>query len=88
MHVPDHPESNLTWAQRRELELELWLEDHLRALTDVASEDLDEAGTLAAIESRARMLSEVAGRLRRLRGEDLREEMDVAVFRLQLDDLG
>jgi hypothetical protein len=88
MHVPDHPESNLTWAQRRGHELERGLEDHQRARTDVASADLAEAGTLAAIESRARMLSEVAGRLRRLRGEDLREEMDVAVFRLQLDDLG
>jgi hypothetical protein len=86
--MPDRPDSNLTWAQRRELELELWLDDHLRALSEVQAAEVDEPGALAAIESRARLLSEVAGRLRRLRGEDLREEMDVAVFRMQLDDIG
>ena len=49
----------LTWTQRRELERELWLDDHLRALADVLPEDLDDPDALRAIESRARGLAEV-----------------------------
>ena len=41
----------LTWTQRRELERELWLDDHLRALAEVQPEDLDDPELLRAIET-------------------------------------
>jgi hypothetical protein len=78
----------LTWTQRRELERELWLEDHLRALAEVRSEDLDDPAGLRAVEARARALADVASRLRRTRGDEDAVERDVIAFRGELEQLG
>jgi hypothetical protein len=80
--------SDLTWIQRRELERELWVEDHLRALADVRSEDLDDAAGLAAVEARARELAAVVARIRRDRGDADALERDVVAFRGELEQLG
>jgi hypothetical protein len=78
----------LTWTQRRELERELWLDDHLRALADVRPEDLDDPEALRAIESRARGLADVVGKLRRMRGDDELVDREVMTFRGELEQLG
>jgi hypothetical protein len=80
--------SGLTWMQRRELERELWVEEHLDALADVRPEELDEPGGLAALETRARMLADVVARLRRDRGDQDALERDVIAFRGDLEQLG
>src|SRR6185436_8050454 len=61
--VPMDTGDRLTWTQRRELERELWLDDHLRALSEVVPEDLDDPEMLRAIESRARGLAETVAKL-------------------------
>jgi hypothetical protein len=78
----------LTWTQRRELERELWLDDHLRALADVVPEDLDDPELLRAIESRARGLAETIAKLRKMRGDELAVEREVMAFRGALEQLG
>jgi hypothetical protein len=78
----------LTWTQRRELERELWLDDHLRALADVVPEDLDDPEMLRAIESRARGLAETIAKLRKMRGDEQAVEREVMAFRGALERLG
>jgi hypothetical protein len=78
----------LTWTQRRELERELWLDDHLRALAEVSPEDLDDPELLRAVESRARALAETIAKLRQMRGDDLAVEREVIAFRGALEQLG
>jgi hypothetical protein len=78
----------LTWTQRRELERELWLDDHLRALSEVVPEDLDDPEMLRAIESRARGLAETVAKLRQMRGDELAVEREVMAFRGDLESLG
>jgi hypothetical protein len=77
----------LTWTQRRELERELWLDDHLRALADVTPEDLDDPELLRSVESRARALADTVGKLRQMRGDDLAVEREIVAFRGQLEQL-
>ncbi len=78
----------LTWTQRRELERELWLDDHLRVLAEVVPEDLDDPELLRAIESRARGLAETIAKLRQMRGDDLAVEREIVAFRGALEQLG
>jgi hypothetical protein len=78
----------LTWTQRRELERELWLDDHLRALADVLPEDLDDPEMLRAIEDRARSLATTIAKLRQMRGDELAVEREVMAFRGELEALG
>lgn len=78
----------LTWTQRRELERELWLDDHLRALAAVRPDDLDDPAALRAIESRARALAETIAKLRQMRGDDLAVERELVAFRGALERLG
>jgi hypothetical protein len=78
----------LTWTQRRELERELWLDEHLRALADVLPEDLDDPELLRAIEHRARALAETIAKLRQMRGDDVTVEREVLAFRGELEQLG
>jgi hypothetical protein len=78
----------LTWTQRRELERELWLDDHLRALSEIVPEDLDDPEMLRAIESRARALAETIAKLRQMRGDDLAVEREIVAFRGDLETLG
>ena len=78
----------LTWTQRRELERELWLDEHLRALAEVLPEDLDDPVRLRAIESRAHALADTVAKLRRMRGDDLAVEREVVAFRGELEQLG
>jgi hypothetical protein len=78
----------LTWTQRRELERELWLDDHLRALSEVVPEDLDDPEMLRAIESRARGLAETVAKLRQMRGDEQVVEREVMAFRGALEQLG
>ena len=78
----------LTWTQRRELERELWLDDHLRALADVTPEDLDDPELLRGVESRARALADTVGKLRQMRGDDLVVEREIVAFRGALEQLG
>jgi hypothetical protein len=78
----------LTWTQRRELERELWLDDHLRALADVRPEDLDDPDALRAIETRARALADVVAKLRSMRGDDDQVAREVIAFRGDLEQLG
>jgi hypothetical protein len=78
----------LTWTQRRELERELWLDEHLRALAEVVPEDLDDPELLRAIESRARGLADTIARLRQMRGDDLAVEREIVAFRGALEQLG
>jgi hypothetical protein len=78
----------LTWTQRRELERELWLDEHLRALAEVVPEDLDDPELLRAIEHRARELAETIAKLRQMRGDDLAVEREIVAFRGALEQLG
>jgi hypothetical protein len=78
----------LTWTQRRELERELWLDEHLRVLAEVTPEDLDDPELLRAVESRARGLAETVARLRQMRGDDLAVEREIIAFRGVLEQLG
>jgi hypothetical protein len=78
----------LTWTQRRELERELWLDDHLRALAEVTPEDLDDPELLRAVEARARGLADTIAKLRQMRGDDLAVEREVLAFRGDLEQLG
>jgi hypothetical protein len=78
----------LTWTQRRELERELWLDEHLRALAEVMPGDLDDPELLRAIESRARGLAETIAKLRQMRGDDLAVEREIIAFRGALEQLG
>lgn len=78
----------LTWTQRRELEREVWLDEHLSELAAVRPEDLDDPEMLRAIESRARAVAELIGRLRRMRGDDVAVERQVLALRGELDRLG
>lgn len=81
-------DDRLTWTQRRELARELWLDDHLRALTEVRPEDLDDPELLRGIESRARALADVVAKLRQMRGDDLTVEREIVAFRGELEALG
>ena len=81
-------DDQLTWTQRRELARELWLDDHLRALTEVRPEDLDDPELLRGIESRARALADVIAKLRQMRGDDLAVEREIVAFRGALEQLG
>jgi hypothetical protein len=78
----------LTWTQRRELERELWLDGHLRALADVVPEDLDDPDALRAIEDRARALADTVAKLRQMRGDDVAVERELLAFRGELEQLG
>ena len=78
----------LTWTQRRELERELWLDEHLHALAEVVPEDLDDPEQLRAIESRARGLADTIAKLRQMRGDDLAVEREIVAFRGELESLG
>lgn len=78
----------LTWTQRRELERELWLDGHLRALAEVSPEELDDPELLRAVESRARALAETIAKLRQMRGDDLAVEREIVAFRGVLEQLG
>jgi hypothetical protein len=84
----DETGDRLTWTQRRELQRELWLDEHLRALAEVAPSDLDDPELLRGIETRARELAETIARLRRLRGDDVAVEREVVAFRGELERLG
>jgi hypothetical protein len=77
----------LTWTQRRELERELWLDVHLRALAEVRPADLDDPESLRGIERRALALAEVVGALRRMRGDHDLVEREVMAFRDGLTSL-
>ena len=81
-------DDQLTWTQRRELARELWLDDHLRALTEVRPEDLDDPELLRGIESRARALADVIAKLRQMRGDDLAVEREIVAFRGEIEPLG
>jgi hypothetical protein len=78
----------LTWTQRRELERELWLDEHLHALAEVVPEDLDDPEQLRALESRARELADTIAKLRQMRGDDLAVEREIVAFRGALESLG
>lgn len=80
-------DTNLTWGQRRELDLELWLMDHLEALAEVRPGQLDDPGQLRALQTRARDLAEVIERLRVLRGDVAEVEREVNDARVRLDQL-
>lgn len=84
----DETDRRLTWTQRRELERELWLDDHLRALAAVRPDDLDDPAALRAIESRARSLAETIAKLRQMRGDDLAVEQELVAFRGEIEKLG
>jgi hypothetical protein len=84
----DDTGDRLTWIQRRELQRELWLDDHLRALAEVVPADLDDAETLRGIESRARALAETIAKLRQMRGDDVAVEREIVAFRGALEQLG
>jgi hypothetical protein len=84
----DETGDRLTWTQRRELERELWLDEHLRALAAVLPEDLDDPELLRAIESRARGLADTVARLRQMRGDDVAVEREIVAFRGALEQLG
>jgi hypothetical protein len=77
----------LTWTQRRELERELWLDEHLHALAEVTPEDLDDPELLRGIELRARELAETIAKLRQMRGDDLAVEREIVAFRGELEQL-
>jgi hypothetical protein len=78
---------HLTWAQRRELDLELWLMDHLAALADIRPGELDDAASLRALQTRAADLAKVIERLRLLRGDAAHVEREVAEGRRFLERL-
>jgi hypothetical protein len=78
----------LTWSQRRELELERWLDGHLHALGGMRTNLDSDPATLRAIAVRAAEAAAAAEALLRLRGEDEELEAQVAAFRAQLDELG
>jgi len=84
----DETGDRLTWTQRRELERELWLDDHLHALAAVQPSDLDDPELLRGIESRARGLAETIAKLRQMRGDDLTVEREIVAFRGELEQLG
>lgn len=84
----DETGKRLTWTQRRELERELWLDDHLRALAEVQPSDLDDPEALRAIEDRARALAETIAKLRQMRGDDVAVEREIVAFRGELEQLG
>jgi len=78
----------LTWTQRRELERELWLDEHLRVLAEVTPGDLEDPELLRGIESRARELADTIAKLRQMRGDDLAVEREIVAFRGALEQLG
>lgn len=84
----DETGDRLTWTQRRELERELWLDEHLQALAAVQPSDLDDPELLRGIESRARALADTIARLRQMRGDDLAVEREIVAFRGALEQLG
>ncbi len=84
----DETGDRLTWIQRRELERELWLDDHLRALAEVQPSDLDDPELLRGIETRARALADVIAKLRQMRGDDVAVERELVAFRGALEQLG
>jgi hypothetical protein len=46
----DETDRRLTWTQRRELERELWLDDHLRALAETIAKLRQMRGDDLAVE--------------------------------------
>jgi hypothetical protein len=84
----DDTGDRLTWTQRRELQRELWLDDHLRALAEVEPSDLDDPELLRGIETRARALAETIAKLRHMRGDDVAVERELVAFRGELEQLG
>jgi len=84
----DDTGDRLTWTQRRELQRELWLDEHLRALAEVEPSDLDDPDLLRGIETRARALAETIAKLRQMRGDDVAVERELVAFRGELEKLG
>lgn len=84
MHFDD---THLTWTQRRELDLELWLMDHLGAIAETRPGQLDDADALRSLQTRAQELTQVIERLRLLRGDTAEVERTVADARRLLDEL-
>jgi hypothetical protein len=78
---------HLTWTQRRELDLELWLMDHMSALAETRPGDLDDPDALRALGTRAQALADVVERLRALRGDRADVELAIAELRAELDAL-
>jgi hypothetical protein len=76
----------LTWVQRRELERELWLQDELALLAAVRPEDLDDPFDLRAVETHARLVAELAAKVRRARRDDAVVEAELAAFATELDE--
>lgn len=84
MHSDD---THLTWAQRRELDLELWLVDHLGALAETRPGHLDDPDALRALQTRASELAQVIERLRLLRGDVRDVERMMAAARARINAL-
>lgn len=84
MGVVNGDETHLTWSQRRELDLELWLMDHLEALVDVRPGQLDDPASLRALQTRAQDLATVIERLRVMRGDVADVERAVQDARTEL----
>ncbi len=82
-----HDDAPLTWVQRRELDLELWLGDHLDALAAAEHSELDDPDALRALGTRAQALADVVEQLRAVRGDRVGVERLAEAFRAQLDEL-
>ncbi len=78
-------EDHLTWAQRREAELELWCDDHLAALAELQLGDITDLEVVRAIGARAQLLADCTARLTALRGGQAEVEAAVAELRTELD---
>lgn len=80
-------ETHLTWAQHRELDLELWLMDHLAAISEIRPGQLDDPDALRRLQTHASALADVIERLRFLRGDAGEVERVIAEARAELDQL-
>src|SRR3954468_20280200 len=76
----------LTWVQRRELERELWLQDELALLAAVRPDDLDDPFELRPVETHARLVAELAAKVRRARRDDAVVEAEIAALATELDE--
>lgn len=85
--MDDRHEFLPTWAQQREAQLQLWVDEHLASLAALQLADLDDPAVLRAIATRAGELAACAQRLATLAGADLEEDALVAAFKLQLADV-
>lgn len=82
----DRPDLS-TWTQRREAQLEVWIDEHLAGLAKLRCADLRDAAVIRAIATRSAELARLTEHLGALRGDGLREDLLVAAFRLQLADV-